>query len=136
MTGAENPSGKCRKDPFDSFVNPARKTGFGIFRYSISDKERETFHSIVKQNQIDSIPFDLTFNINSNDSLYCSEMIYKALKKCTHNRVVLPTSMLYNFRPKIFGYQYRQVLLKKFEYISIDNLYLNTFCKEIKRVLY
>lgn len=136
MAGAENPSGKCRKDPFDSFVNPLKKTGLGIFRYELTSTEMDKFHRIIQENEKKQIPFDLMFNISNDDSLYCSEMIYKALKKSTGNRIILPTSMLYNFKPKIFGFKYRQLLLKKFEYVSIDNLYLNSHCKEIKRISY
>lgn len=136
MTGSENPSGLCRKDPFDSFVSPARKTGFGIFRYQLSDKEKENFHTAMKSNVAAKIPFDLTFNLKTDDSLYCSEMIYKALKKATSNRVQLPNSTLTNFQPKIFGFKYKNVFLKKYDYISLDNLYLNPFCKEIIRVTY
>lgn len=136
MTGSENPSGLCRKDPFDSFVNPVRKTGYGIFRYHLSKNEIAAFHEAMKENVSKRIPFDVTFNLQSNDSLYCSEMIYKALKNCTGGRVVLPNSTLTNFRPKILGYKYKNVLLKKYDYVSLDNLYLNPFCKEIIRVTY
>jgi len=136
MTGAENPAGTCRRDPFDSFVNPGKKTGFGIFRYQLAGKEKEKLHAILKQNHLAKTPFDLTFNINSDDSLYCSEMIYKGLKKATNGRIVLPTTVLTNFHPKIMGYKYNRTFLKKFEYISLDNLYLNPFCKEVVRVKY
>jgi len=136
MAGSENPSGLCRKDAFDSFVNPRRKTGFGIFRYKISDTEKASMHGIIKTNLAKKVPFDLTFNINTDDSLYCSEMIYKALKVSTNKRVVLPVTTLYNFRPKILGYKYNNAFLKKFDYVSLDNLYLNPFCREIIRVVY
>lgn len=136
MTGAENPSGSCRRDPVDSFIDPAKKTGFGIFRYQLSAQEIEKLHAITRSNHEAKIPFDISFNINSNDSLYCSEMIYKALKIATKNRVVLPTSILTNFKPKIVGYRYNQTFFKKFEYISLDNLYLNEFCKEVTSVKY
>jgi len=136
MTGSENPSGLVRKDPFDSFVSPARKTGFGIFRYQLSATEKEKFHTVLKENISKKIPFDLTFSLRTDDSLYCSEMIYKGLKISTGERIVLPTSTLKNFQPKILGYKYRNVFLKKYEYVSLDNLYLNPFCKEITRVTY
>ncbi len=136
MTGTENPSGLCRKDPFDSFVSPLRKTGFGIFRYQLSETEKEKFHAILKDNIIKKIPFDLTFNLKTDDSLYCSEMICKGLKLCSNGRIILPNSVLNNFKPKILGYKYNQAFFKKFEYISLDNLYLNPFCKEITRVKY
>ena len=136
MAGTENPGGACRKDPFDSFVNPSVKTGFGIFHYQLSNAERIKLHNIVKKNFDLKIPFDATFNLNSNDSLYCSEMIYKALKTATNNRVVLPSSYINNFRPKIMGYHFNNTFFKKFEYIGIDDLYLNPFCKEVIRVKY
>lgn len=136
MTGTENPSGLCRKDPFDSFISPGRKTGFGIFRYQLSAKEKEKFHSILQEDVNKKIPFDVTFNLKTDDSLYCSEMISKGLKTSSGGRIVLPTSVLNNFTPKLLGYKYNHVFLKKYEYISIDNLYLNKFCKEVIRVTY
>jgi len=136
MTGIENPTGSCRRDPLDSFANPAQKSGLGLFRYKLQQEEVKNLHQYMKEKHKQRVPFDITFNLHSDDSLYCSEMIWKGLQNCTKRRVVLPTQLLYNFRPKIMGYKYNQVLLKKFEYISIDNLYINPFCTEIKRVDY
>ncbi len=136
MTGSENPSGLVRKDPFDSFVSPARKTGFGIFRYQFSDMEKDKFHAVLQENISKKIPFDVTFSLRTDDSLYCSEMIYKGLKISTNERIILPTTTLRNFQPKILGYKYKNVFLKKYEYVSLDNLYLNPFCKEIIRITY
>ena len=136
MTGIENPSGSCRRDLLDSFANPAQKSGLGLFRYKLQPPETERLHQFMQEKHQQNIPFDITFNLHNDDSLYCSELIWKGLKSATRGRVVLPTQLLYNFRPKIMGYKYNQVLLKKFEYISIDNLYLNPFCKEIRRVDY
>ena len=136
MTGSENPSGLVRKDPFDSFVSPDRKTGFGIFRYQFSDMEKDKFHAVLQENISKKIPFDVTFSLRTDDSLYCSEMIYKGLKISTNDRIILPTTTLRNFQPKILGYKYKNVFLKKYEYVSLDNLYLNPFCKEIIRITY
>ncbi len=136
MTGKENPDGACRRDPFDSFVNPSQKTGFGIFQYQLSGKETEKLHAVMKKNHHSKVPFDVTFNLKSNDSLYCSEMIYKGLIEATGGRVILPSSFINNFKPKIMGYKHNNAFFKSFEYIGIDDLYLNPFCKEIIRVKY
>jgi Permuted papain-like amidase enzyme, YaeF/YiiX, C92 family len=136
IAGIENPDGRCRKDPYDSFVNPSKKTGFGLFTYTLSDKETDSLHCIFRKNFADKIPFDIFFNLKSNDSMYCSEMIYKSLKAATRGRIVVPTSVINNFKPKIIGYKLNNVFLKKFEYIGIDDLYLNPFCKELMRVKY
>ena len=136
ITGAENPGGQVRRDAFDTFVNPSMKTGFGIFKYNLHGKEVEKFHAIFKKNYADKIPFDVTFNFKSDDSLYCSEMIFKALKKASNGKIIIPTSALANFKPKIFGFKHNSTFFKHFEYVGIDDLYLNPFCTELIRVKY
>ena len=136
IEGAENPGGHCKREPFDSFINPLQKTGLGIFQYQLSGMETEKLHAILKKNFDSKVPFDISFNLQTDDSLYCSEMIYKALKQATNNRVILPSSYIENFRPKIMGYKNNHLFFKKFEFIGIDDLYLNPFCKEIIRIKY
>jgi hypothetical protein len=136
MTGLENPSGTIRREPFDSFVNPSQKTGFGLFQYQLNTAESGKFHALLKKGYEDKIPFDIYFNMRSDDSLYCSEMIYKNLKAASNGRVLLPFSHILDFHPKIMGYKHNNVRFKRFEYIGLDDLYLNPFCKEVRRVSY
>jgi hypothetical protein len=135
IAGIENPDAACRKEPFDSFVNPVKKTGFGIFQYQLSIAETERLHLVLQQNYQSKKPFDISFNLKTDDSLYCSEMIFKGLQYATKGRIKIPTSFLHNFTPKIMGYQTRR-FFKTFEYIGIDDLYMNRFCKEIISVKY
>ena len=136
MTGVENPEGCCRRDLYDSFVNPLQKTGFGVFKYNLSLKEKELLHAYYKKQYAAKTPFDIYFNLASSDSLYCSEIIYKGLLLATNGRVKLPISTMHNFKPKIMGYHLNGIFFKKFDFIGIDDLYLNQFCKEIKRIKY
>jgi hypothetical protein len=136
MAGIENPDGAMRRDPFDSFVNPLKKTGFGIFQYQLSDSETTHFHQLIQKEYFSKIPFDNSFDLMTDDSLYCSEMIYKNLKAASNGRVILPTSVIHNFKPKIIGYKFNKPFYATFEYIGMDDLYLNSFCKEITRVKY
>ncbi|HMO60688.1 MAG TPA: YiiX/YebB-like N1pC/P60 family cysteine hydrolase [Ferruginibacter sp.] len=136
MTGNENPSGKCRKDPFDSFVNPLQKTGFGLHRYNFTPAEKKQLHQWYKNTYTHSPPFDIYFNLAGSDSLYCTEIIYKGIAAATNNRVQLPVSVIENFKPKMMGYDFSKVFFKRFEYVGIDNLYLNPFCTTIKTVKY
>lgn len=136
MGGEENPGETCNREPLDSFINPLKKTAFGIFQYQLSKNETALLHAILKKYVAEKIPFDASFNLNTSDSLYCSEMIWKALRNATAGRIILPSSYINNFRPKIMGYKYNTLFFKKFEFIGIDDLYLNPFCKEIIRVNY
>lgn len=136
ITGKENPAGSIRKDPFDSFVNPVQKTGAGLFRFNLNGQEPDLLHKQVQLNFNAHIPFDIFFNLKTDDSLYCSEMIAKSLQKITKGRIQIPQSFLMDFKPKLFGYKYNQAYFKKFAYIGLDDLYLNPFCREIRRIHY
>lgn len=136
MGGEENPSGACKKEPFDSFVNPLQKTGFGIFQYQLERNELNSLHQVLENYYQQKIPFDASFNLKTRDSLYCSEMISSALNKATGGRLIIPLSHIDNFKPKIMGYKYNTLFFKRFDFIGIDDLYLNSFCKEIIRVNY
>jgi len=63
--------------------------------------------------------------------MYCSEIIYKSLKKITNNRVILPTSTMTNFKPKTTSMRFKNAFYKKFEYVGLDDLYMNSFCTKI-----
>lgn len=136
MGGEENPDGASKKEPFDSFVNPLQKIAFGIFQYQLLAQETDSLHRILKSYYQKKIPFDGSFNLKTTDSLYCSEMIWRALHDATSGRLNIPSSHIDNFKPKIMGYKYNSLFFERFEFIGIDDLYLNAFCKEITRVNY
>ncbi len=136
MAGFENPDGKLRREPFDSFVSPYAKKSMGIFQYQLSAKEISALHDVIRKFYTDKNPFDMKFDLKTDDSLYCSEMIYKGLKAATNGRIELPHSYLENYKPKVFGYKFSNEFLKKADYIGIDDLYLNPFCKELIRIKY
>lgn len=130
----ENPSENFKKEPLDSFVNPKRKVGFGIYRYQISSVEIDCLHEQFKTLEQQQIKFDKYFNLKDDDKQYCSEAIAKALKKCTNNKVIIPTTIKENFKVKNKGYEHLKG--KRFEYIALDNLYLNAYCTLIKQIKY
>jgi len=134
MAGEENKLEKMMREPFDSFVSPNKKTGFGIFRYNLSDSEFAKLYKITKFNYDNGLKFDKTFDLKTDDKMYCAEMIYKFLIQATNGRVVLPTTKKTNFKLK--DPKYKGAVLKEFEYVAMDNLNLNPFCKEISRVSY
>lgn len=136
MTGVENPSGTVRKDQYEKFIDPKMKTGFGLYKYKINAEETKRLHEIFEKGFEKGIPFDIRFNLQTDDSMYCSEMIYKSLRKATDGRVVLPVSCIKNYKPKIMGYKLNNLFFKKFEYVGLDDLYLNPFCEKIMTAKY
>lgn len=130
----ENPSESFKKEPLDSFVNPKRKVGFGIYRYKIPPTEINCLYQQFKHLEQQQIKFDKYFNLKDDEKQYCSEAIAKALKKCTNNTVIIPTTIKENFKVKNKGYEHLKG--KRFEYIALDNLYLNPYCTLIKQIKY
>jgi hypothetical protein len=134
LAGEENPSDKMIREPFDSFCIPHNKLGIGIFRYSLNDAEIKQLDSSFKKYYQQELKFDKVFDLKDDSAMYCAEIIYKCLKRITNNRIILPTTKAQNVRIK--NPAFKNKLYKEIEYVAVDNLYLNPFCREIARISY
>ena len=134
LAGEENPTDKMIREPFDSFCNPHNKLGVGFFRYDISDNEIKAFDSSFKTYYKQELKFDKVFDLKDDSTMYCAEIIYKCLKRITSGRVILPTTKAQNVVIK--NPAFRNKRYKEIEYVAVDNLYLNPFCREIARISY
>jgi hypothetical protein len=130
----ENPDECFKKEPLDSFVNPEKKMCFGIFRYKLQSNEANCIYETFKDLERRKVKFDKYFNLQDDEKQYCSEAIYKALLKCTNGRIKIPTTVREKMHIKTGGYE--KLEGKRFEYIALDNLYLNPFCDSIKKITY
>jgi hypothetical protein len=134
ITGDENKSGLIQKESFESFVNPNKKSGFGVFRYNLAASEIDSARKIIETFVEQKIVFDNNFDIDSNDKLYCSEMLYKAIKQATGGRFELPRTIRKNYLPG--DPRYKANTQKRVEYLATDNMFINKFTTEIMRVNY
>lgn len=130
---------KVRKEPIDSFCNPDKNLGIGIARYQMTDDEKKVFIDYLDQQYQHKIPFDMYFMLNSDDSLYCSEMIRKGLLKATNNRIsieIQPLTDRSKFRliKRYFKLQEKQFINR--ELIPIDRLFLNPNCTLLKKYVF
>ncbi len=132
IAGDNNPGDRMIREPFDSFCNPEKKSGLGIFRYDINNQEIDSLHSYIKDHFKNGMAFDKLFDLKDDSTMYCAEIITKGLKRSTNNRVIIPTTVVKNLRVK--DPAFRGKVFKIFEYIAVDNLYMNSHCKEIARV--
>jgi hypothetical protein len=117
--GEWNPDQKLRRDPFEIFCNPFENRGFGIFRYNLSPKENARLISIVQNFYKHGIMFDMKFDLISDDRMYCTEFVYKAVEEASHNKISLPTTTLNHLT-----------------FVAPDNLFINPACIELKRVIF
>lgn len=109
-----------RLSPLKQFIDNKYNTTWAVARYNFNlaqiDKVIKYLHSIALQN----ITFDRSFDLNTNNKMYCTELIYKTL---------IQAGIDSNQIPKTYS-------ISKKKYISVDNLYINSLCKIIGRVDY
>jgi len=119
LGGEWNPEEKLRRDPLELFCNPLENRGFGIFSYKINAMQKLRLDSIVKKWHKDGLMFDMKFDMVTNDKMYCAEFVSKAITQCSNHQVNFSTSTINNF-----------------EFLAIDNLFLNKSCLEKQRIRY
>lgn len=135
MAGEENKLEQMMRVTYDSFVSPHEKSAYGLFRYNLTDAEVAKLHTITKDYFKAGLKFDKTFDLKTDDKMYCAEMVYKFYKMATGNRIQMHTSVKKNFKPR--DPRYQGVTIKEFEYVALDDLYRDEpMCTEIGRYIY
>jgi hypothetical protein len=138
VDGAENPDGKMRMDSLKLFCDPRKNDAFGIFRYEMNPAEIEKLKGIIHEWFTKAVRFDSRFDLKTDDRMYCSEMITKALAGATGKKILIRTTRLSAVEAS-FLTAYSHL---PFEYtnhlniIPIDALYVNPFCHPVKKYRY
>ncbi len=106
--GEDNPDERLRRDSADFFMSPGNNLGFAIARYRFPDSAAGNLETVIRDYYSRRPLFDMDFNLETDDRLYCSEFVYKAVITATGDTGFIPlTSML--------GYRF----------VGIDNLFMN-----------
>lgn len=119
LGGEWNRNEKLRRDPLELFCNPEENRGFGVFNFKFKRSQIAKLDSIVKAWYAKGLMFDMKFDLSTDDRMYCAEFVSKAISLCTDHRINFSTSKINNF-----------------EFVAVDNLFLNSNCFEKKRVRY
>lgn len=124
-----------KKDSLEKFCNPRKNSGFAIYRYDLSGAEISLLKTQVMQWYSEKIRFDSAFDYQSNQRMYCSEMIRKGLEKVTKERIVLPVTRPSTEEASFFSPHLNipADVLAKLDIISIDNLFINPHCQLIRK---
>lgn len=106
--GEDNPDARLRRDSFEAFCNPEENSGFGVFQYDLTSMQHHRLDSLVDLYYKLRIRFDLKFDLRTDSAMYCAEFVYKAVTRATKDSAFIPLSHIGSF-----------------EYVAIDNLFLN-----------
>ena len=119
LGGEWNPDEKLRRDRLELFCDPGENRGFGIFTFNFQPKQLKALDSIVRSWYAEGVTFDMDFDLNTDDRLYCAEFVGKALQRASGGAIKFSTTRINNF-----------------EFIAVDNLFLHKNCVEKERTKY
>jgi hypothetical protein len=135
LPGDENPDEKLTRDSLMSFTPPRRNTGFAIYRYQLQPQELTDLRNIVHDWYNTGVKFDSLLNLENDDRLYCSELVYKAVKYATKGRITFDVTKATIPELHIYS-KYTHVPIseiKRNECVAMDNLYLHPSCSLVKK---
>jgi hypothetical protein len=123
-----------RYDNIDSFLNTRTNLKCALYRYDLSDSEKINVEAEFNKYHDKKVHFDKMYELETDDKLYCSEMIYKVLKKVTHNRVLIeqssiPQNMQHLISVYFKKYNFNKNIISTRKIIAVDNLYINPHCR-------
>lgn len=116
LGGIYNPSQTLKRQIIDSFCNPMEIDQFAIYRYKFSTAQNQLLSRVVTNYYKEKLPFDMFFNIESNDKMYCSEFVFKSINAVTN------------------GYLMNRLPYTQPQYVTVDDLYLNPLTQLVIKV--
>jgi hypothetical protein len=94
--GEDNPDEKIRVETFKNFVTPKYNSALGYMRLPLTSTEIIALDSIVKLWHAQQRTFDMKFNLESDEKLYCAEFVYKAFRIAKKDNTLFSTSKAKN----------------------------------------
>jgi hypothetical protein len=119
MGGEWNPDEKLRRDRIEIFAAPEYNRGIGIFHFKIPDSTRKQLILIAQEQFEKNFMFDMHFDLNTDDRMYCAEFVYKAFLKASHNYMRFNISRI-----------------NQIKFIGVDDIFLHPLCGMKKSVVY
>ena len=112
--GEDYADNSMKRQRIEIFAHPDVAYGFGVYRYDLNNDQFSKLDSILERQYRNKVQFDLDWDLESDEEMYCSELIYKALIDATGDKEYISLS---------------KVMDK--DYVAVDNLYLNKHCNQI-----
>ena len=78
-------------EAIENFCDPSVASKVGIYRYAIADSLRKTIGEKARALLTQSIAFDFEFDLQTNNKLYCSELVWTLLPDSIKKSVSIDT---------------------------------------------
>lgn len=117
--GEYNPDQKIKREAPKQWFSPKNNLMVAVSRLDLDSNKTRKLVETVQTYYKEGKKFDMEFDLNTDDRLYCAEMIYKSIQHAAADSNFIPTTAA-------FG--------KK--YVGIDDLFRNVHASFICRVRY
>lgn len=134
---AETDADTIQYSPIDSFINPAHNLTAALYRYKLSSEEKDSVRSLIEQYKVSGLRFDRSYDLETKDKMYCSEMIAEALQKASNNRITVQTIRVPEKMQKLVAAYLKDIpesTIAQRPYIPIDRLYRNPHCSLVQQL--
>jgi hypothetical protein len=130
---------KVRMEGLDSFANPNDNASIALARYQLDRTQVDSLTKYLRTQYERQVIFDGNFDLDTDDAMYCSEMISKGLafasgKKLQIESIRFQDKTKLKLIKKYYGWGPDRALNKVI--IPIDRLYKHPQCTFITRVVF
>ncbi len=112
--GEDNPDARIQRETPERFYSPLSNAGGGACRYDLTPAQKAGVVARVQQWYREGRTFDMEFDLQTDEQLYCAEFVYKAFLQSGFSET--------HFSKSHAG---------GFEYIAVDDLYSHPAAKII-----
>ena len=106
--GENNPDERLRRDSAKFFFSPVYNTAIAVVRYDLDPGRLGELGNVVREYYKRRPKFDMKFDLRTDDKLYCSEFVFKAVNKAARDTAYIGTTSVAGLR-----------------FVGTDNLFVN-----------
>ncbi len=117
LGGEFNPDQKLLRQSFTEFSEPFSNNGIGIFRYA-DPLVGQKAPGIAAEYYRIGVPFDMDFDMETDDRMYCAEFVVKALEKSS-GEIRVNRSRIGTFR-----------------FAGVDDIFLHPGTRKVASIVY
>jgi Permuted papain-like amidase enzyme, YaeF/YiiX, C92 family len=119
LGGEFNPDQKIRRDAIQVFAEPSGNKKIAVYRYSLPPAANIHLVEVARLLYRAGIMFDMSFDLATDERMYCAEYVYKSLLLGSNGSFKCTTSHISDF-----------------EFVGVDDLFLHPLCSRITAIVY
>ncbi len=118
LGGEWNPNQKILRQSLLEFTDPVNNNSFGVFRFLLPKEIKQKWVAAAEDFYKKEISFDMAFNLDTNDKMYCAEYVYKCF-------LAADPALKFNISH-----------INDFRFIGVDDLFLQEYCRPVTEINY